>query len=230
MSSPSLSQIDGNMLDGLEFCSKVYELFESIRGTHDGRSRLRMRTSQVEKKLVEELLPICKYVQTMYRAGRYISVKWVNGNQQFDAEVHQSGAYVDFGRFPADAHLEVTCVVHPNDYLSRELLDGGGVAFGVEGIRREKKTGDIKSEPFVRTNGDFIDSYCPLVLRQIIKKAAITYPAETTLLVQCSLNTLYTCDEWEALVATVRAGLPNHSFREIFMYDAVSEYWSIVRR
>jgi hypothetical protein len=228
MSSPSLAQIDSNWLDGLDFCGKVYELFESIRATHDGRSRCRMRTSQVEKKLVEELLPICKYVQTMYRAGRYISVKWVNGNQQFDAEVRQSGAYVDLGRFPADAYLEVTCVVHPNDYLSRELIDGGGVAFGVEEIRREKKTGEIKSEPFVRSNGDFIASYSPVVLSQIIKKTGIAYPAETTLIVQCSLNTLYTPDEWEALVVKVRAGLPSHGFREIFMYDVVAEYRSSV--
>lgn len=224
--TPSIAAIDGHMLDGLDFCGKVYELFESIRATNDGRSRLRMRASQVEKALVEELLPICKYVQTMYRAGRYISVKWVNGNQQFDAEVRQSGTYVNHGRFPANAHLEVTCIVHPNDYLSRELLDAGGVAFGVEGIAREKKTRKIKSEPFVRHNGDFIDSYCPLVLNQITKKAGINYPAETTLIVQCSLNTLYMPDEWEALVVKVRAGLPNHNFREIFVYDVVSELWS----
>jgi hypothetical protein len=81
MASASFSQIDGILLDGLNFCGKVYELFESIRHTEDGRSRLRMRTSEVEKKLVEELLPICKYLQTKYRSGRYISVKWVNGSQ-----------------------------------------------------------------------------------------------------------------------------------------------------
>jgi hypothetical protein len=31
-------------------------------------------------------------------------------------------------------------------------------------------------------------------------------------------------DEWDALIAKVRAGLPDHGFREIFMYDVVSEY------
>jgi hypothetical protein len=226
ISTPSISAIDGHLLDGLSFCGKVYELFESIRATDDGRHRLRMRTGQVEKKLTEELLPICKYVQTTYRAGRYISVKWVNGNQQYDAEVSQSGAYVDHGWIPANAHLEVTCVMHENDYLSRELLDGGGVAFGVEGITRDKKTREIKSEPVGRSNRDFIDSYYPLVLNQIMKKTGITYPAETTLIISCSLNTPYMPDEWEVLVVKVRGGLPAHSFREIFMYDVVSEQWS----
>jgi hypothetical protein len=42
--------------------------------------------------------------------------------------------------------------MHPNDYLSGELLNGGGVAFWVEGIR-EKKTREVKSEPVGRING-----------------------------------------------------------------------------
>ena len=46
----------------------------------------------------------------------------------------------------------------------------------------------------------------------------------TTLVVQCSLNASYTLDEWDALVVKVRDGLPNNSFRVIFMYDAVSEH------
>jgi hypothetical protein len=223
MTSSPLSQFDGQLIDGLQFCAKVYALFEQTRSTEGGPSRLRMRTTDLEKKLLEELLPICKYVQAKYRAGRYISVRWVDGDQQFDAEVRQSGAYINQGYFPEDAYLEVTCVMHPNEYLSRELLDKGGVAFGLDGIRR-LKTREIRSEPVVHTNREFISSFAALILQQVGKKADINYPPETTLVVQSSLNTLYTPDEWEALVAQVRTGLPNHAFREIFMYDTVSEY------
>lgn len=223
MTNFPLSQFDGKLIDGLLFCTKVYKLFEGLRQSEDGRSRLRMRATEVEKKLLEELLPICKYVQTKYRAGRYISIRWVNGSQQFDAEVLQSGGYVDEGYFPSAAHLEVTCIMHPNEYLSRELLGSGGVTFGVAGIRR-LKTREIHSEPVVHTNSDFVHSYSPLVLGQIGKKTGINYPSETTLIVQCSLNSLYTPDEWELLVAQVRNGLPEHDFREVFMYDTVSEY------
>jgi hypothetical protein len=145
----SLSGIDGSLLDGLIFCRKVYDLFESIRSTAEGRSRLRMRAGEVEKKIVEELLPICRYVQAHYGPGRYISVKWVNGSQHFDAVVHQSGSFVDHGQFPSTAHLEVTGAVHPNDYLSRELIDNGGVAFGVEGVQRLPKTREIRSRPII---------------------------------------------------------------------------------
>jgi hypothetical protein len=77
--------------------------------------------------------------------------------------------------------------------------------------------------PFVRTNSDFIDSYYPMIIGQITKKIGIRYPGETTLIVQCSLSTLYMPDEWDVLVGKVRAGLPVHNFREIFMFDVVSE-------
>ena len=222
MTNSLLAQIDGQLVDGLDFCTRVYALFEHIRSAVNGPSRLRMRASGLEKKLVEELLPICKFVQAKYRAGRYISVRWVNGNQQFDAEIRQTGAYVDHGYYPGDAYLEVTCVMHPNEYLSRELLDKGGVAFGLEGIRRSK-TREIQSEPVVRRS-DFVSSFSKLILKQLVKKTDTHYPPETSLIVQASLNTLYTPDEWDALVAEVRIGVPKHDFREIYMYDPVAEY------
>lgn len=86
-----LSEFDGKFIDGLEFCKKAYSLLEEIRSTETGISNLRMRASDLEKKLLEEILPICKYVQNSYRAGRYISICWVDGSQQYDAKVSESG-------------------------------------------------------------------------------------------------------------------------------------------
>lgn len=177
MSVSPLSRFDGQLIDGLQFCAMAYALFEEIRSTEDGPSRLRMRSTEVEKKLLEELLPICKYVQAYYRVGRYLSVRWVNGGQQFDAEVTQSGTYIQQGYFPEFAHLEATCVMHPNEYLSRELLDKNGTALGLDGIRR-LKTGEIESQVVVHRNHEFIQSYSKLVLKQIARKADIEYPPE----------------------------------------------------
>lgn len=223
MAESPLSQFNGELIDGLQFCTQTYALFEQIRSTEDGPSRLRMRASEVEKKLIEELLPICKYVQAKYRPGRYISIRWINGSQQFDAEVVQTGAYIEQGHFPAAGYLEATCVMHHNDYLSRELLDTKGAGFGLDGIRRLKNR-EIESLPVSYTNLEFVQSYSKLVLKQIEKKAGIKYPIDTTLIVQCSLNNLYTPEEWETLVSVVRNGLPEHHFSEIFIYDSVAEY------
>jgi hypothetical protein len=92
----------------------------------------------------------------------------------------------------------------------------------VEGVRREKGTKKVESEPVVHTNNDFTDSFCALVLAQITKKVGIAYPADTTLV--CLLNTLYLPDEWNLLMDMVRAGLPHHNFQEMFLFDANSDH------
>ena len=223
MKPVALAQFDGQPLDGLEFCSKVYALFESIRSTDDGPSRMRRRPTRLEKKLLEELLPICKYVQASYRPGRYISVRWIDGNQQCDAELLQTGAYVTHNYYPAKASLEVTCTMHPNDHLSRELLDTKGGAFGLEGIRR-LKDGSIESVPVSYKNREFIDSYAALLQARIAKKAKLPFPENTTLVVQCTLNMPYMPDEWEELIARIRPSVPSSPFREIYLYDTVGQY------
>ncbi len=223
MSISKLDEFDGKLMDGLEFCAGVYALFESIRSADDGPSRLRMRPSPLEKKLLEELLPICKYVQASYRPGRYISVRWVNGSQTYDAEIVQRGAYVSDNYYPATGYLEVTCTMHPNEYLSRELLETKGGAFGLEGIRR-LKSGEIETIPVGYTNKEFVESYSELVLKQIGKKVKMPYPKNTTLIVQCTLNTVYSPDEWEALIARVSENLPETEFREIYLFDTIRQY------
>ena len=203
----------------------TYELLESIREKENGKSRLRMRDTSVEKKLIEELLPISRYVQAKYRPGRYISVQWVNGSQQYDAIIHQTGVLVEQGFFPAEAHLEVTGAMHPNEYLSRERVEKVGDAFSVEGLSR-LKNGQIESQVVVHSNDDFIEEFSHLVVGQILKKAGIAYPTGTILIVSCTLNSTYYPNEWSLLVSKVRAALPSHDFLEIFMYDAISEYAS----
>ena len=211
------------LLDGLEFCSKVYALFESIRSECDGPSRFRRRPTRVEKKLLEELMPICKYVQASYRPGRYMSVRWVDGSQSYDAELLQRGSYVSENYYPAAAFLEVTCAVHPNEHLSRELLDTKGGAFGLEGIRR-LKNGDIESIPVCYQNQEFIETFAAIVNEQIAKKESKPYPVNTTLIVECTLNMPYMPEEWGELISRVRAALTKSRFREVYLYDTVCHY------
>jgi len=218
-----LSQFDDVLIDGLEFCSKVYALFEEIRNSADGATRLRMRPTSLEKRLLEELLPICAYIQASYRPGRYMSVRWKDGNQTYDAELIQHGAYVSENYYPPLCHIEVTCTMHRNEYLSRELLESKGGGFGLDGIKR-LKSGEIESVPVGYSNHDFIDSYNDIVRKQIAKKSAMPYPENTTLIVQCTLNMPYLPNEWEELMARVATELPHSNFREIFFYDTVSHH------
>ncbi|KAF0843585.1 hypothetical protein FNL37_1013 [Methylovorus glucosotrophus] len=223
MSEFSLSAFDGVTIDGLEFCGKVYELFEAIRQGPDGTSRLRLRPSKVEKRLLEELMPIAAYIQYSYRAGRYISVRWLQGSQPFDAEVTQHGSYIDQGYFPRSSYLELTCVVHPKEHMQREHLEKKGGTFGLDGIHR-LPSGELISEPVVYSNGNFIDSFAELVVRELTKKSAKSYPENTSLIVECILNTLYDPSEWRDLMDKVQSRMPKNGFREVFFHDSTHNY------
>lgn len=222
MNEAALSQLDGTLLDGLEFCAKTYAIFEHVRSAPDGANRLRLRTTSAEKKLLEELLPICRYIQTYYRAGRYISVRWIDGNQSFDAELHQKGDYIDKGYYPTIAHLEVTTAMHENEHWIWKLLSQGKGAFAPEGIQKPKRK-PVQTEPVVFTNTEHVERFAPIIIGQITKKAEIPYPADTSLVVQCSLNSLYTRDDWDLLGLEVKRRMPTHKFREILMFDGTTE-------
>lgn len=225
---PELAQFDGKLLDGLRFCSKVYKLFESIRRSERGASRMRRRPTRLEKKLLEELLPICRYVQTSYRIGRYMWIRWIDGGQQYDAEVRQRGAYVSKDCYPAKAYLEVTCVMHPNEYLVRELLDTKGHAFSLEGTRRLKNR-EIESVPKAYSNRDFVEQYAELATKRLIAKSAKQYPPNTTLIVECTLNLPYSDDEWADLMARIRPVISASPFPEVYLYDTLSQHSLLAR-
>lgn len=113
--------------------------------------------------------------------------------------------------------------MHQNEYLSRELMNTVGFAFGLEGIKRESDR-TISSKAVGYTNLEFIESYSRLIVDRILKKSKIRYPANTSLIIQCSLNTIYSLGEWESLITFVRNSIPSHKFWEIFIYDVVGEH------
>lgn len=131
----SLSNFDNRLMDGLLFCKRVNDWFVQIREGPNGKERLRLRKGQdqSEKKLVEELIPIAQYIQSRYNPGRRLKVRWMKGNQQFDARLSSSGGFVDHGFVPKSQFIEVTTVVHENDHLRRRLLNDGVPTFGVKG-------------------------------------------------------------------------------------------------
>lgn len=218
-----LSKFDQKYFNGLIFCIEVCELFEKIRSAPDGESALRVRKSILEKRLLEELLPLCKYIQSIYRAGRYVSICWVDGGQNYDAKMEQVGSYIDQEYYPKNSYVEVTSAVHINEYLGRERLDTVGFIGGNEGLSRSKN-GDINSISDVYKGRGFIVSDSLMILDAISKKAEKSYPEMTVLVVRCSLSTIYEEVEWSMLIAEVKKGLPKCNFIEVFIYDSLKYY------
>lgn len=222
MNSPCLDDLDGKLLDGLQFCAFTYALFESVRSTPEGVERMRLRSGNTEKRLLEELLPICRFIQTYYRPGRYISVRWLNGSQSFDAELHQKGDYISQGYYKPLAYLEATCAMHENEHWIWKLLVEGRPAFAPEGIKKERGK-PIESEPFVFSNLEHVSGFALIIASAIQKKSQIDYPEGTSLVVACYLNSLYTPDEWRTLIQEVESLLSVVPFREILLVDSLTE-------
>jgi hypothetical protein len=219
MKTLTLGSFHNKLIDGFVFCRKAYALLEQIKREPNGIQRIRARKSQLEKKLIEELLPLAKYIQLKYRPGNTVKVRWLNGNQNYDAVIRQSGFLADNGYVRPESHLEITCAVHPNDHLARELSAADKPVYGLEGLTRDKATKMVVSLPTVRTGYEHVDRFVQIIADLIKKKSAKSYPTNTTLLVDCNLDIGYDRHEWDHLIRRVQEQTPSHPFIEIILFD-----------
>jgi hypothetical protein len=222
--SLDLSSFDGQLLDGLDFCRKVYDLFDQTQAAPDGVARLRLRPTKNEKRLVEELIPIARYMQTRYREGRRIKVRWLSGSQPHDAILWSSGGLVKHRMAPKKLLVEVTTAVHENEHLARRLLHERGGSFGVKGISRDKKTGDIISKPHVHTNDELATDLAQQIIDRLNAKSAKHYPPGTLLIINCFANSLILDSEWEGAIQRVRSAKAHLAFREVFLIETVMSH------
>lgn len=214
-----LNQVNGRLKDGLLFCKKAYEIFNIIRNSDGGIERLRLRKNDVEKKLVEEVLPIARYIQMKYNYSKNIKVKWVYGSQPYDAYIQLSGPEVLNSSIPKKQYLEVTTAVHNNDHLAREFANKFGYVFGINGVKINKDTKKIESTPHVQQFQKALDDFIDIIIARIKDKSNKIYPNNTTLVIQCMLSPLFVRSEWDYIVKKVREAGIMHKFREIVLFD-----------
>jgi len=219
-----LSTFDGQLLDGLEFCRKVYDLFDQVSGGPDGIARVRLRPTKTEKRLIEELIPLASYVQVRYRVGRRIKVRWFSGSQPYDAVLWSSGSFVEHDMVPRKLFVEVTTAVHQNEYLARRLLQERGGSFGVKGISRDNKTGDIVSKPHVHTPDELATDLAGQILERLKSKSDKHYSPGTVLVVNCVANGLIYDSEWNDAIERVTKAQVHLAFREVFLFETVMSH------
>jgi hypothetical protein len=220
-----LTDFDNRLMDGFNFCKKVYTVFEHIRKSPNGTKRLRLRKKdKMVKKLIEELIPIAQYVQERYNHGNQIKVRWIDGGQQYDARLLVSGVLVDRGLVPKRQYVEATMAVHEKEHILRRILDEEGHAFSVKGIYLDKHTKKPVSQPYVYTKPEAENDLASKILERIVAKSRIRYPRETVLLIQCVTDTLFHQDNWEYMIEQVKKAPIDHRFREILISDSNCRY------
>jgi hypothetical protein len=216
-----LSTFDDQLLDGLDFCRKVYDLFDQVKDSPDGIAKLRLRPTKTEKRLIEELIPIARYVQARYREGRRIKVRWFSGSQPFDAILWSSGDLVKHRMAPRKLFVEVTTSVHQNEYLTRRLLHERGGSFGVKGVFRDKKTGAIVSKPHVHGGDEIATDLTGQILERLKSKSDKHYSPGTVLVVNCVADGLTLPSEWNDAIDRVTKAQLHLTFREVFLVETV---------
>jgi hypothetical protein len=213
----SLSTFDGRLLDGLDFCQKVYELRDQLRAEVGGIESLRMRSTKQNKRLAEELVPLARYVEARYGEDRCIKVSWVSGSQPYDAILFSSGAIVEKCPALKEVVVEVATSVHENEYLGRELLNEHKPVFGVKQTFRVKKTGAISSTPYPEPHGQREIDLAEQIITRIKAKASKRYPPNAVLVVDCVPNGITFQEEWDNAVARVMQANVHDTFDEVFL-------------
>lgn len=176
-----------------------------------------MRSTKREKRLIEELIPLARYVESRYSESRHIEVRWLNGSQPYDAVLFSSGFQVEKGLVQKEMMVEITVSIHQNDYLIREALNEQGYAFGVKRTSLDKKTGVISSIRYVSTSGELENDLAEQIISRIREKAAKDYSPNTVLIVDCVPNGVTEQEEWENVVARVTQANAHQAFSEVFL-------------
>ena len=217
-SSIDLSRIDGQLIDGLAFCTKVYSIYDKAAASVGGVSALRLLKTREHKRLLEELLPMARYVLARYQEGVRLAVKFRSGSQPYDAELKLSGPLL-IVLLPNDALLEVTTVVHENQHLHRQLVDSQGWAASPEALFKDKQTGTIRSEPRARLVPEVIIEWAGRISESIAAKAAKNYPPSTILIVNVVPTMILERWLFEQLITQVKDKGVVHPFLEVFIVE-----------
>jgi hypothetical protein len=221
-----LSTLDDKLLDGIKFCSKVYDLFDQVRAEPDGIGKLRLQPTKREKRLIEELLPIAQYIQFRYGVGNWIKVRWLSGSQPYDALLWSPLLMVQKAGVPRKMFVEVTTSIHENAHIARKMLHEGGFSFGPKSIRINKQTGVPESVPHVNVNDENVSDLTLQIIERLTAKALKGYPANTVLIVNCNADGLIFEDEWNNAIERVKSTQLHKAFREVFLIDPVGRHFS----
>lgn len=219
-----LSVVDDKLLDGLKFCTKVYDIFEQIRAEPGGLTKIRLLSTPREKKLLEELLPIATYIQSQYRACNRIKVRWLSGSQQYDAITWSPLEMVKKGGVPRKLFVEVTTSVHKHAHYARKLLVEKGGSFGAKGIKINKLTGVPDSVPYVNVNDEGINDLALQIIRRIHDKAQKNYPYNTVLIVNCTADGVVLEAEWNEAIQRVKNTDIHNAFRQVFLIEPTGRH------
>jgi len=209
-----LESIDGRWLDSVEFLETAFALLSAIKAEPSGRDEMLRLSTPRAKKMSEEILPLAAYARSLRERGQKLELRWLGGNQAYDAEVRGEGPEIP-------KYLEATIAVPDNEYLVREHISEKGFAWAAAGTSRGPATKQVESKPRAGEHSESQGELEFLVRQAIAKKVQKDYPTDTSLIVQFRLDRCLLRDEFDEIVAALQAtpADPAQKVREVIVIE-----------
>jgi hypothetical protein len=218
---PSVDWFSKSYLIAETFTGRAYHALESLT-----LEEYRMRTGDLAKPLIEEILPLAALVRKLDVPGRRARCKYYPGSGQFDAKLRLSGDHVDHGFARPEYYVEVTTAVSNKDYLRRESLHRYGSVFGGDSIYRKgsrsKGNDEIVSEAQVQDGEEPARQARFLVEECLRLKAAKGYPTPCILLINVIPEKRLSIEDWCHLTKAVVGAGGRDTFDLVFL----SDFWN----
>jgi hypothetical protein len=211
--SSYIQDFDNKRMDGLDFCRKVYLVYEKCIADHELQqldTTHKKNGNSQNKKLFEELMPLCVYVQAHYRFCHYLDVEWHKGNQPYDAKIYQSGWIVRNEQLHEQYFIELTTAQDKNQHLADELSLAGKLHYGPTSIspptetRKANPDRIISSEVKCSDTPEMLTETYDLIIDAINRKSKTNYEPPTVLVVTLRPPSMILWDrEWSEIVTRV---------------------------
>ena len=225
-----LNKFEDKKIDSFKFCQLVKEEHEGILKSSVGVKAIREKKRGF-KEFVEEIIPISFYIRKKWALDKKLFVTWCGSKKgldgstiRYDGLVDQVGIAVDIGNFEPKFYLEVTSAILKNQHLADQLLNEEGGHFAVKGISKQRD-GKVISEVISFNDTEYVDEFCERLFDIIVTKLTKEYPDKTVLIVCCTMDILYTSNDWKLLESKIRNKIINDKFIEIFIYDSTAEHF-----
>ncbi len=203
--SSYIQDFNNQRMDGLEFCRKVYLAYEKCVADPELQP-----VGKAHKKLFEELMPLCVYIQVHYKFAHYLDVEWHKGNQPFDAIIYQRGWIARNEKLDEKYLIELTTAQHENQHLADELSLAGKAHHGPKSISRPEENRKANRDRIISSEAKCFDTEimlsntCCLIMKAINEKLKKNYEQPIVLVVNVRPPSMILWDrEWCEIVTRV---------------------------
>jgi len=211
-----VSSFSERHLDGLAFSKLLIEKINMLYDLDTSGEFRRLGSSREWEKIKDELRPIAIWSLRNTSIEFQFDIEWSDSNRKGDANIYGKGIKNKGEVF----QLEVTTVRYENTHLVKSELNQKGYSYGPKLIKKDKESGTVDSEPFVRSGNEHLSDYLPLIKGAVTKKEK-QYEGHV-LIVAIDFHYPMDEEEWRILAEAIKTEKVCRKFKNVFFIDQLN--------